>query len=595
MAETGAGGGARLERILGVGAIALLSGSLALSEYGRFAQRDRLVAEVEAARADADAALSAVIPAATLEEAEKSVYVIYTERGTGSAFVVDRERGVLATAAHVAADLEPGDDKDPPLLYNRFTRKPIRVYAKRLHAGYLAVTRVAEDVQPIDPESRILNPDPIGVHDLANDAALLFVDPVDPETGAFVLGPSLPIASLEKLIALKPGDPVASISYPSNVIDSEIIRKSGAARSERGTISNLISAIDVGSKDGKPGERRLIVHRMTTAPGSSGAPLFNGAGEIVGVGTHGIPDGDKVAQRADVLHDLLTALREETVLAKTYEPEWRARLEAFIPAKKALPLTAYRIATRNRLSEEEAEQRFSAFDLAAKPPFDAQTIDATYQALTREFILPADDLTGPRGAGAPGQGAEEDVEGGAAREGLPAAPVSAFRIRSSGQYSQFRIRLEPDRRYAIYAFDYNVANTIRNSGYCIVRIYDRLLGAGALRATPASGLPLIQYEPAAKMRQAEIVFARPYDNICAATTDAFTVGIVSWEEKPPGAATPTAEVSRVAFVRAQIGGAFDKISNFADCRLVFGDRNQCAAPIRAEYFVPDAHEPPERR
>lgn len=594
MAENGAGGGAVLERTLGVAAILLLSGSLALSEFGRFAQRDRLVAEVKAARADADAALKAVIPAATLDEAEKSVYVIYTERGTGSAFVVDRERGVLATAAHVAAEMQPGDEKDPPYIYNRFTKKPIRVYAKRVHAGYLAVTRVAESVQPIDPDSRILSPDPIAVHDLANDAALVFVDPVDPDTGAFVLGPSLPIASAEKLVALKPGDPVASISYPSNIIDSEIIRKSGAARSERGTISNLISAIDIGSRDGEPGERRLIVHRMSTAPGSSGAPLFNGDGEIIGVGTHGIPDGDKVAQRADVIVDLTTALREETTLAKTYEPEWRARLEAFVPAKKALPLTAYRIATSKALSEEQIEERFSAADFAAKPPYEARTIDAVYQPLTREFILPADDLAAPR-AGDPSGDPDGEFDVGEAGDGLPAAPVRAFRIRNSGQYSQFRIRLEPGRRYAIYAFDYNVANTIRNSGYCIIRAYDRILGTPTLRATPANGLPVIQYEPAEKPRRAEIVFARPYDNVCAASTDAFTVGIVAWEESAPDTAAKPAEVSRVSYVRETISGAFDKISNFADCRLAFGDRNQCAAPIKAEFIIPDAHEPPENR
>lgn len=592
MAEQGQARGALLERGLGVAALLLLAGSLALSEWGRFVQRDQLVEEVKAARADADAALKAVIPAAALEEAEKSVYVVYTERGTGTAFVIDRERGLLATAAHVAVELNPDDDKDPPYIYNRFTKKPIRIFAKRVHAGYLSVTRVAEGIQPIDQGSKIVGPEPIAIHDLADDAAILFVDPIDPETGEYVLGPTLPIAAREKLEALKTGDAVASISYPSNVIDSEIMRKSGAARSERGTISNLISAIDVGAEDGDPKARRLIVHRMTTAPGSSGAPLFNGDGEIIGVSTHGIPEGDKIAQRADVLIDLTTALEEEATLAKVYEPEWRARLQSFVPAKKALPLTVYRIVERKKFSDDELDQKFEAVDLDAKTPYDVKIVDATFQPLTREFILPADDIGGPQDDSGDGpDGNNAGAADGGGDPGLPAAAIKAFRIRSSGQYSQLRLTLEPKRRYAVYAFDYNVANTIRNPGYCILTAYDRLAGGAALRVQRPNGLPIVQYDPAPKSRRAEIIFSRPYDNICAASTDAYTIGILSWEEKE--AAPTPAQITRVAFVRERASDAFDKISNFKDCSLPFGDRSQCAAPIKAEYVVIDEHQSPE--
>ena len=53
---------------------------------------------------------------------------------------------------------------------------------------------------------------------------------------------------------------------------------------------------------------------MSIAPGSSGSPLFNRDMEVIGITSHGVPKGDAVAQRAEVLRDLMLPLAEEEAL-----------------------------------------------------------------------------------------------------------------------------------------------------------------------------------------------------------------------------------------------------------------------------------------
>ena len=128
------------DRLLLLAIVFLLAIGLTASEIIRFRQAqtaEQLEERLEAAESDADAALKAVISPQLLASTERSVYmVVNDERHYGSAFVIDREKGVLATAAHVANDLEFEKEEQNYFVVNRHSGKRLRIRAKKIHAGY---------------------------------------------------------------------------------------------------------------------------------------------------------------------------------------------------------------------------------------------------------------------------------------------------------------------------------------------------------------------------------------------------------------------------------------------------------------------------
>lgn len=532
---------ARSERFFFGAALALLAGALALSEAARFRDRDAqeaLRADLQTARADADAALSAVIPAATLSEADKSVYMIATDRAfIGTAFVIDRDRGVLATAAHVA-DALPLDDEDHAIrAINQFTGEPLRVRIAKKHAGYGAFTRIAERYQPIDPQSPVANPRAIALADYANDAALLIVDPIDLDTGKNILGPNLPIASEEDLYDLKAGDAIAVIGFPSDMLTAGIADKSAASRIERGVIAAMVSPIDLADQSADVAGRNLIVHRMATAPGTSGGPIINAKGEVVGINTHGLSspfsNGDKMGQRAEVLYDLLAALREQIQIDSVYAPDWRRRLSRWTKAREVIPYTHY-YAQRLGRDPAAAELRVGGLDLDAPTPFRSQIVDLKFDSARESYTLYAADLAAP----AITQPAQTAGGGGANRISAQSTPL--FRLAQAGEFRETVFDLPADETHVIYAFDYAV-NTVY--GYCPVAIHHREIGKSELILGRPAGSPGVRIEatgPAGARKRVQAVFHRPN---CLTSSD-FFAGVISWkpEAAPAPAAAKTAAV-----------------------------------------------------
>ena len=591
------------EWLLAGGTIFALATGLLFSEFGRFRQGELLTKEVAAARADADAALKAVIAPDALQDAEKSVYLVYDRNGWGSAFVIDRERGLLGTAAHVAEATDLEDRKNEAFAVNRFSKKPLRIYAKRMHAGYGDLSRVAEEYQPLDPKSSVFNPRVVPVFDLANDAAVLFVDPIDPDTGENILGPSLPVAERAALLALKPGEPIANISYPADTIDSYLARESAAARSDRGTIANLISPIDLAVDSDDASALSLIIHRMSIAPGSSGSPLFNRDMEVIGITSHGVPKGDAVAQRAEVLRDLMLPLAEEEALAKLYEPEWRSRLERFVPARDGVPNALYRAALRKKNTEDpnKPEEQIGGSDLAGELPYEKKIFELTFPEPQDNFIVAADDLKAPAEAAAPM--AQQPTQG---RPKISARAKTVFTINGPGRYLEGVIPLAPDLEHIVFAFDFNIGRSLFNPGVCPITMYTRFPGETAL--TPSLGLPVSQVRipKTDKERKLEVLFKRPvYErgelfSECNRGDEKFIAGVVSWkpEEKPAPSAAPPAAASPAPTAALEQGYAistvnlaavrgdrFAKVRNFADCNLAFGDKDACIAPVKAEHVA----------
>ena len=533
----------RREKLLYVAAIMLLAGALVLSEAGRLAQRsaqDKLAVEIEATRKNADAALRAVIAPETLSEADKSVYMIATDRTfIGTAFVIDRDRGVLATAAHVAEALPLEDEDHTIRAINQFTGKPLRVRIAKKHAGYGAFTRIAERYQPIDSESPIVNPRAIALSDYANDAALLIVDPIDVETGENVLGPNLPIAAEEDLYNLKAGDAIAVIGFPSDTLTAGVADKSAASRIERGVIAAMVSPIDLADQSADVKGRNLIVHRMATAPGTSGGPIINGEGEVVGVNTHGLSspfsNGDKMGQRAEVLYDLLAALREEIQIDRVYAPDWRRRLSRWKKARDVIPYMHYFVSRLDRQPTVGSLQ-VAGVDYDAPAPFRSQIIDLKFDDVRESYTVYAADLASPVIA----QPAQAASTSGPNRLAAQATPL--FRLAQSGEYREMVFDLPADEQHVIYAFDYAV-NTYY--GFCPTAIHHREIGKSELILGRPAGSPSVRIEAtgaAGTRKRVQALFHRPN---CATSSD-FFAGVISWKPETPAAPAKTAAGAVVA-------------------------------------------------
>lgn len=530
-------------------ALFLLAGALALSEAARFSEsraQKALAAELVETRKDADAALSAVIAPETLSEADKSVYMIATDRTfVGTAFVIDRDRGVLATAAHVAEALPLEDDDHPIRAINQFTGKQLRVRIAKQHAGYGAFTRVAERYQPVDPESPIVNPRAIALSDYANDAALLIVDPIDVDTGENILGPNLPIAAEEDLYKLKAGDAIAVIGFPSDMLTAGVADKSAASRIERGVIAAMVSPIDLADQSADVRGRNLIVHRMATAPGTSGGPIINGRGEVVGINTHGLSspfsNGDKMGQRAEVLYDLLAALREEIQIDRVYAPDWRRRLSRWKKAREVIPYMHYYVSRLDR-DARLAELQVAGVDFAAPAPFRSQVVDLKFDEARESYTVYAADLAAP----ALTQPVQASGAGGANRLSAQATPL--FRLPQSGEFREMVFDLPADEQHILYAFDYAV-NTYY--GFCPTAIHHRELGKPELILGRPSGSPAVRIEAtgaAGTRKRVQALFHRPN---CATSSD-FFAGVISWkpETAPAPAPSKTAAAVEAALQRA---------------------------------------------
>lgn len=535
--ESGSGGAASAgrEKWLFGAALLLLAGALTLSEAARFNQRGAqkaLAAELEQTRKNADAALSAVIAPETLREADKSVYMIVTDRAfIGTAFVIDRDRGVLATAAHVADALPLEDDDHTIRAINQFTGKQLKVRIAKQHAGYGAFTRVAERYQPVDPESPVVNPRAIALSDYANDAALLIVDPVDVDTGENILGPNLPIAPEEDLYKLKAGDAIAVIGFPADMLTSGIADKSAASRIERGVIAAMVSPIDLADQSADVAGRNLIVHRMATAPGTSGGPIINSEGAVVGINTHGLSspfsNGDKMGQRAEVLYDLLAALREEIQIDRVYAPDWRRRLSRWRKAREVIPYMHY-YAARLDKDAKIAELQVAGVDYEAPAPFRSQVVDLKFDDTRESYTVYAADLAAPVLA----QPVQSAASGGANRLAAQATPL--FRLPQSGEYREMVFDLPADEQHILYAFDYAV-NTYY--GFCPTAIHHRELGKPELILGRPAGSPSVRVEPsgaAGTRKRVQALFHRPN---CPTSSD-FFAGVISWKPETPPAPPP---------------------------------------------------------
>ncbi len=501
---------------LGLGAAGVVIAGLAI--FGLVTREQATRAELAEAKAEAAAAMTAVVTPEALSEAEKAVFkVTLNGDGLGTAFVIDRKNGVLATAAHVAEEF---DEDEPNLkVVNRYSGGPLAVKAIKIHRGFRELNLMVHSYGPINAASPVNMPELAQISSNPLDVALLLVDPIDAETGESRLPAELKIAPEEKLLGLKGGDVVAIMGFPGDAVTNGLGEDSASSRIERGVIGSLISPIDHRAYANDPKTNYLIATRLDFVGGNSGGPLVNAAGEVVGVTTSGTRR-DGISQRADVLLDLLDPLREARRLAEVYRPDWRRRLEQWPQAEKVLPHAYYLRWKRGAAKDPQdpAPKTLGDIDLAAARAIAVSTVWIELGRIAPRFIARTPDLE-PKPS---------------ARDKAPAAQTSkALRgvvFDQAGQYASARLDLPPDRTHAVYVWD---AGLTFGSGQCVAELYLRRVGETAFRG-PSNAAPaaIVVRESDQKGLSAtfDVVIRRKE---CYQVSTDVRLGVVSWADGKP--------------------------------------------------------------
>ncbi|HEX3999008.1 MAG TPA: serine protease [Pirellulales bacterium] len=250
----------------------------------------------------------------TLKNVQNSIYLVMAQdrngntEAEGTAWVLNKEKGILVTNGHVAEF----DDKAKAtggrlILRSRGNQQgDVVVIGTKLHPGFLDWRKLWQQGIGHSPAGAAQAEPPVNFCDVA----LLYVD--QPES----LAPALTLADDATLLHLGKPDLIGFIGY---LIDNEanpgLNPLSPDPSAETGDIAAMTDYFGDPSI-GDPAQQLLIQHNISTSGGASGSPILNADGNVIGVHSAGnyilipgwsgrIPAGLHYAQRADLVKELL--------------------------------------------------------------------------------------------------------------------------------------------------------------------------------------------------------------------------------------------------------------------------------------------------
>ena len=270
---------------------------------------------------------------AALMKARPSVYLVLMqgsdgrEVGVGTAWVV--APNTLATNAHVAEVNEKRPVGASLLVRSTDTHHDtFKVTKTTMHPGYADFEEEWREYEPVSSWNTKVNQ---RVHAAGSgcDVALLVVDPQDRE-----LAPPLPLASAEEIRTLRSATPIGYVGFPmENMVFGGTPLKEPTPQTQVGVVTSVTDYF--GSATADAANRLLIQHNCPSTGGSSGSPILNARGHVVGVLNAGnmihrggdrqpSAAGVNFAQRVDLVQELL----DKTAAARQKKrgAAWRTRL-----------------------------------------------------------------------------------------------------------------------------------------------------------------------------------------------------------------------------------------------------------------------------
>jgi len=264
----------------------------------------------------------------------RSVYCVMRTRpsgveAVGTAWVVDREKGLLATNAHVAEEFEEGQTIVRP---RGAKSADLRVESVRAHPAYATFGRqLARYFQAVGTTSS--NPSQRAMQGF--DVALLVIVPED----RAALAPDLALLGHEQAMRLSAGSPCATIGFPA-----EGVGFNPKQPEHKTHLGNVVALTDYFLAAGEPADAQLIHTSMPVAGGQSGSPVVDQRGRVLGLISSAnvvysrdgrrIPlAGTTYAQRVDTLQELLAGRAD----AANRESKWQTEFDAAVGnAKKTV-------------------------------------------------------------------------------------------------------------------------------------------------------------------------------------------------------------------------------------------------------------------
>ena len=250
--------------------------------------------------------------AETVARVAESVYCVMERRGdvvrpVGTAWVVDRDRGLLATNAHVADNFVEG----ATIVRAAGARSAdLNVTAARSHPAYevfgeqLGRYREALDMSGESSSNRSMR---------GFDVALLVIAEAEREQ----LAPDLELLAADQVHELESGRACATVGFPA-----EGIGFNPRQPQHKTHLGHVVALTDYFMAAGEAEHAQLVHTSLPVAGGASGSPLIDRRGRVIGLISSAnvvhskegrrIPlAGTTCAQRVDTLHELLAGKVED--------------------------------------------------------------------------------------------------------------------------------------------------------------------------------------------------------------------------------------------------------------------------------------------